>query len=70
MQLVTFRVTATKMAGDYLKYKGIQIVKRRSRSNVIRNQEAYKLGVIDGKNINVYKKCTRAPETGFPKHYV
>ncbi|KAL5344421.1 hypothetical protein ACLOAV_010681 [Pseudogymnoascus australis] len=70
MQLVIFRATATKMADDYLKYKGIRIVKGRRRSNVIRDQGAYKLGVRDGKKIDVHKKCTQAPEIGFPKHSV
>jgi hypothetical protein len=58
------------MADDYLKYKGIQIVKGRSRSNVIRDQEAYKLGVRYGQKIDVHKRAPQAPEAGFPKHIV
>jgi len=56
MQLVTFRATATKIADEYLKDKGVKLHNRSTRYSVIRDWEAYDQGVRDSKNIDVRRK--------------
>jgi hypothetical protein len=56
MQLVTFRATATKIAEEFIREKGVKLRNLKSRGPVIRDMDAYKNGVKDGKKIDVHRK--------------
>jgi hypothetical protein len=56
MQLATFRATATKIADEYLKDKGVKLHDRSARGTVIRDRNAYIQGVRDSKKIDVHRK--------------
>jgi hypothetical protein len=56
MQLVTFRATATKIADEYLRERGVKLQYRSARSSVVRDQKAYSQGVNDGKKIDIRRK--------------
>lgn len=59
MQLVTFRETATKIADEYVKDRGLKLRSARSRSNEVRDWDAYDRGVEDGKKIDVHRKTIK-----------
>ncbi|KAK5165369.1 uncharacterized protein LTR77_008898 [Saxophila tyrrhenica] len=56
LQLVTFRETASKIADDYLKDSGMKLKAGRARNGVVRDWDAYDLGVEDGKKIDVHQR--------------
>lgn len=56
MQLVTFRVTAAKIADEYLQDKGVKLQHRSARTRIIRDPNAYRQGVKDGKKIDIHRK--------------
>lgn len=56
MQLTTLRATASRIADDYLKDKGIKLSRRTSNYSDIRDWTAYQQGTRDGKKIDVRRK--------------
>lgn len=56
MQLVTSRATAAKIADEYLQDKGVKLRYRSARTSMIRDPNAYRRGVKDGKKIDIHRK--------------